>query len=76
MKCIFCSKSQQPGQGTIFAYNDGKVIYYCSSKCRRNFKLRRNPKKIKWARQRDKQEKDIAFGKKQDAKTEARKPKV
>jgi large subunit ribosomal protein L24e len=50
MKCIFCSKLQQPGQGIILALNDGRVLYFCSSKCRRNFKLRRDPKKIKWAR--------------------------
>lgn len=73
MKCVFCSKTQEPGIGTIFAYNDGRVIYFCSSKCKRNFKLKRDPKKIKWAKQRDKQEKNIAFGKKQDAKAEARK---
>ena len=68
MKCVFCSKPQEPGRGTIFAYNDGRVIYFCSSKCKRNFKLKRDPKKIKWAKQRDKQEKNIAFAKKQDAK--------
>lgn len=64
MRCVFCSKPQEPGIGTIFAYNDGRVIYFCSSKCRRNFKLKRNPKKIKWAAAKDKQERDIAHAKK------------
>lgn len=72
MKCVFCSKPQEPGKGLIFAYNDGRVIYFCSSKCRRNFKLKRDPKKIKWAKQRDKQERDTAFKKKQGLKAEAR----
>lgn len=70
MKCIFCSKPQEPGIGTIFAYNDGRVIYFCSSKCRRNFKLKRDPKRIKWARSRDKQEKDIVYAKKHEIKKE------
>ncbi len=50
MKCAFCSKPQEPGQGIIFALNDGRVLFFCSSKCRRNYKMKRNPKKIKWAR--------------------------
>ena len=30
--------------------NDGKSIHYCSSKCRRNFKLGRDPRKINWVK--------------------------
>jgi large subunit ribosomal protein L24e len=68
MKCVFCGKPQQPGIGTILAYNDGRVVYFCSSKCRRNYKLRRDPKRIKWARQKGIQEKEIAHAKKREIK--------
>lgn len=72
MKCVFCSKPQQPGKGIIFVYSDGRVIYFCSSKCRRNFRMKRNPKKIKWARQIEKKERNEAFAKKKEDKAEAR----
>jgi large subunit ribosomal protein L24e len=49
MRCVFCNKLQQPGQGIIFVYSDGRVVYFCSSKCRRNYRMKRDPKKIKWA---------------------------
>ena len=51
MKCIFCSKAQEPGIGIIKAMNDGRIIYFCSSKCRKNYYLGRSPKKLKWARE-------------------------
>lgn len=72
MKCVFCSKSQEPGKGIIFVYSDNRVIYFCSSKCRRNFKLKRDPKKIKWSRQIEKKERTDAFVKKKEVKAEAR----
>jgi large subunit ribosomal protein L24e len=72
MKCVFCSKQQQPGQGIIFVYSDGRVIYFCSSKCRRNFRMKRDPKKIKWAKQIEKKERTDAFEKKREVKSEAR----
>jgi large subunit ribosomal protein L24e len=50
LKCIFCSKLQQPGKGVILAMNDGRILYFCSSKCKKNFHMGRNPKKIKWSR--------------------------
>jgi len=50
MKCTFCSKAQEPGMGIILALNDGRVLYFCSSKCMRNYKMKRDPKKIKWSR--------------------------
>ncbi len=37
--------------------NDGKVSYFCSSKCEKNLlKLRRNPKKVNWTRKKKKEE--------------------
>ncbi|MCX6742122.1 MAG: 50S ribosomal protein L24e [Candidatus Pacearchaeota archaeon] len=59
MKCIFCSKLQQPGKGVILAMNDGRILYFCSSKCKKNYKLGRNPKKTKWVRPAEKVKKKV-----------------
>jgi large subunit ribosomal protein L24e len=50
MKCSFCKKNIAPGTGKMFVKNDGTVYFWCSSKCEKNFKLGRNPKKIKWSK--------------------------
>ncbi len=39
----------------MFVKVDGKVLYFCSSKCERNMlELKRNPRKIKWVRKKQK----------------------
>ena len=48
--CSFCKKSYNFPQGlTIFTF-EGKSVHYCSSKCRRNAALRRDPKKTSWVK--------------------------
>lgn len=50
-KCSFCSKEIPKGRGTMFVKDTGKIIWFCSSKCEKNmFKLKRDPKKLKWSR--------------------------
>ena len=49
-KCWFCNKNIKPGRGIIFVKEGGSLIYFCSSKCKKNYKLGRNPKKIRWAK--------------------------
>jgi len=49
MKCVLCGKNIEAGTGKMFVRNDGKVFYFCSSKCQKNMlKLKREPKKVKW----------------------------
>ena len=48
MKCFICKSNISKGLGKMFVRNDGRIFYFCSSKCQRNFKLGREPKKLKW----------------------------
>lgn len=48
--CSFCGKLIEPGTGIMYVKLDGSVLYFCSSKCKKNsIKLKRKPSKLKWA---------------------------
>ena len=49
IKCTFCANEFPKGTGKIYVKKDGKIFYFCSSKCEKNLlKLKRNPRKTSW----------------------------
>lgn len=48
LKCSFCGGNIDVGSGLVYVLNDGTVLRFCSSKCLKNFRLRRDPKKLPW----------------------------
>lgn len=50
-KCSFCGEIYEFPIGLTYVTADGKIFYYCSSKCRKNtLKLGRDRLKVKWVK--------------------------
>jgi len=48
-KCSFCESQIAQGTGKMYIKKEGKVLYFCGSKCEKNaIKLERKATKLKW----------------------------
>jgi large subunit ribosomal protein L24e len=47
-KCSFCGRRIDPGTGLMFVRRDGSVLFFCLSKCERNFRLGRKAHRVRW----------------------------
>lgn len=45
-KCVYCGKMYDVPRGLTFVKNDGKVLYFCSAKCKKNMQMKR--RKVRW----------------------------
>ena len=48
--CFFCGKHIPTHEGMMLIKNDGSIQWTCSPKCKKNIKLKRDPRKFKWTR--------------------------
>lgn len=49
--CAFSGEPIEPGTGVMFVKRDGTVLYFKSSKCRKNFLgLGRIPRRVRWSK--------------------------
>ncbi len=48
MKCSVCKSNVLKGSGKMFVRNDGRIFYFCGSKCQKNWNMGREGKKLKW----------------------------
>ncbi|OGI15815.1 50S ribosomal protein L24 [Candidatus Micrarchaeota archaeon RBG_16_49_10] len=47
-KCSFCGNKLESGTGLMLALKSNRVLYFCRKKCEKNWRMGRNPKKLKW----------------------------
>ncbi|MGD2066971.1 MAG: 50S ribosomal protein L24e [Candidatus Bathyarchaeota archaeon] len=59
--CSFCGHTFPPGTGMMYIRNDGTILWFCSSKCRKSsIELKRDSRKVKWTKYFGKEEKGRA----------------
>ncbi|MFC1682512.1 50S ribosomal protein L24e [Nanoarchaeota archaeon] len=54
-KCTYCGKDYEVHKGSTLVMTSGKVNHLCSSKCRKNMKMKR--RKVRWISKEKKEKK-------------------
>ena len=67
-KCIYCGKTYHEPYGLTLVMNDGTIKHICSSKCRKNMKMKR--RKVRWISKAKKTKKEILEEIKEESKQE------
>ncbi|MEM3010229.1 MAG: 50S ribosomal protein L24e [Candidatus Bathyarchaeia archaeon] len=50
-RCSFCGHEFEYGTGIMYVKNDGSILWFCSSKCRKNsLHLGRDARKLPWTK--------------------------
>jgi len=49
-KCSFCGEDYDVPRGLTYVLLNGEVLYFCSSKCQKNYKMGRRGDKQNWVR--------------------------
>jgi len=50
-QCAFCGHEIPPGTGIMYVRNDGTILWFCSSKCRKcSLELHRDSRKLPWTK--------------------------
>jgi len=68
-KCVYCGKIYEIPRGLTLVMTNGTINHLCSSKCRKNMKMKR--RKVNWIGKKKTAKKDI----KEEIKAEAGKEK-
>lgn len=76
VKCSFCGTDIPQGTGRMYVKADGKIFYFCKSKCHKNMiGLKRKPRTTTWTAEYKKEKSQrLSFG--QGAKVKSTKTKA
>lgn len=74
--CSFCNKEYELPRGlTLVDSISGRILHFCSSKCRRNHELGRDNRKVKWIKKKKKERRiEVEKEKKKEEKQGKREP--
>ncbi|MEM0043182.1 MAG: 50S ribosomal protein L24e [Sulfolobales archaeon] len=49
-RCDYCGYEITPGKGIMYVTTKGDIMWFCSSKCVKNYRLGRDPRRIPWTK--------------------------
>lgn len=66
-KCVYCGKDYEFPKGLTLIGKDGSINYLCSSKCRKNRKMKR--RKVRWILKKKKEKQEVSKPEVKEEKT-------